>query len=236
MEDHLVIGAGQVGTALAKVLGCKVRDVEPHEGTYKTLHITFPYLQGKFHDQVFGYVKEHQAELVVIHSTVPPKVFLGTDWVMSPVRGRHPNLYEGIRTFVKHFGGYRAAEAAAPFRHVGVPVKIHDKAETLAVAKIAELAQLGVEVAMMKEIEAVCRREGVPFAEVYRQFGRTYNNGYETLGDDRFTKPILNWSEGPLGGHCVAQNTWMLDSMFFDNIVDAISPEHWGIRYDKGWH
>lgn len=231
MSDHLVIGGGQVGTALAKVLGCEIRDIEnrPELGTFSTIHITFPYSDhAPFRAAVKSYRLRYDANLVVIHSTVPPSVFRDTNWVMSPVRGRHPNLYDGIRTFVKHFGGERAAEAAAPFRRLGVPVKLHDKAETLAVAKLVELAQFGVEVAMMKEIEALCRANDVPFEEVYTQFGRTYNHGYEFLGEYRFTKPILEWSEGPIGGHCVSENYEELRSEWFGKVLYPVSKHGWG--------
>lgn len=231
-KRHLVVGAGEVGKALSKVLGCDVRDLDPHEGQYDVLHIAFPCVEGhQFMLDVLSYQAQHEAGLAVIHSTVPPWIFdEHPGWVMSPVRGRHPHLEDGIRAFVKHFGGLRAGEAAEAFRHVGVTTWLHKKAQTLALAKLVELAQFGVEVAMMKEIEAICREQGVPFHEVYRQFGSTYNAGYDELGEHRFHKPVLEFNPGPIGGHCVSENLDLLPSTWFRHTMWDATKQGWEDR------
>src|SRR5690606_41623746 len=48
-------------------------------------------------------------------------------WVHSPVRGRHPNLAPSLRTFTKHFGGRRAAEAADMWAPIG-KTTVHPRA------------------------------------------------------------------------------------------------------------
>lgn len=222
MTTQLVIGAGEVGTALAKVLGCDLRDIGPHEGDYDLLHVTFPWFDGA-EGAVRDYLKQHSAERVVIHSTFPVEVFQRNPlWLCSPVRGRHPHLEDGIRTFVKHVGGVDAEKVARVLEARGLRVAIHPSAEELALAKLIELSQLAVEVAMEKEIHRLCVQYGVDRDSVYVKFGRTYNEGYEALGETRFHKPILDRVPGPLGGHCVRENSPLLRSPWFQERVAEV--------------
>src|SRR5690606_41264469 len=102
---HLVIGAGEVGTALHTVLNtrdvCEIRDVDPIDYRADVIHIAFPWSDA-FVEHVQRYAAEHGAELVVVHSTVPVGTCDANGWVHSPVRGRHTNLVGGLRKFVKH--------------------------------------------------------------------------------------------------------------------------------------
>src|SRR5690554_8231791 len=112
---HLVLGAGQVGTAVAEVLSdvgeVALRDVDPTDDRADVLHACIPWSSG-FADALRGAVTRHRAELVVVHSTVPVGTCDPHGCVQSPVRGRYLNLAPSLRTVTKHFGVHRAAEAA----------------------------------------------------------------------------------------------------------------------------
>jgi hypothetical protein len=118
---------GQIGTALFKVLkerytvyGYDKKDQQDPmsslaEGVgFDVLHVAFPYSRDfvndvKIYKKIFG----HAHTITIIHSTVP----VGTtdqidNAVHSPVRGIHPDLVGGIKTFVKFFGGRLAKDAA----------------------------------------------------------------------------------------------------------------------------
>lgn len=233
MVSQLVIGNGEVGSALAEVLGVPVRDIEPVGIQADILHIAFGWTKRAEQD-VADYVLEHHAHTVVVHSTFPVDAFeRNTKWLCSPVRGRHPNLAEGIRTFTKHLGGtWGVTDVKRIFEATGLTVRVHETAAELALAKLVELAQMGVEVAMEKEIYRLSQYYGVDFDSVYKVFGDSYNRGYRDLGEHRFIKPILDHIPGPLGGHCVAQNTPLIKSEFFNKIVGPISPDHWGWEWD----
>jgi hypothetical protein len=213
MTTHLVIGAGEVGTALAKHLGCHIRDLED-PGTlleeYDVIHIAYRW-SDKFISTTATYQELYRPELVVVHSTVP----IGTCdkfqyWVHSPVRGKHPNLLSGIQTFKKHFGGAQAQRAAELTNEHWPHHEIHAKAATTEAGKLFELTLYGMEVMMQKEIRSFCEAFDLPFEEVYTSFTRSYNDGWEWLGEYRFIKPELSHVPGPLGGHCVVAGAKLL--------------------------
>jgi hypothetical protein len=211
---HLVIGAGEVGTALHAVLSrahdTTLRDVEPVTVGADVLHVCFPW-SAQFVEHVRRYRVEHGADLVVVHSTVPPGTCDAESWVHSPVRGRHPHLEEGLTAFVKHFGGQGAALAAKPFTGCGVHVELHERAIETEAAKVWELISFGAQVKIEQAIHDWCAERGVDHDTVYRAFAETYNHGYRALGEDRFVRPILEHVPGPIGGHCIRQNAALID-------------------------
>lgn len=235
MTYQLVIGAGEVGRALGAVLDCDVVDVHTEhdfDDEYEILHIAFPWMED-FLEEVTRYQRIHNADVVVVHSTVPVGTCDPMDWIHSPVRGRHPDLEQGIRTFVKPMGGENfdnLARARFAFASEGVEVRIAPNARTTEVGKLLELAQYGAEVRMQKEAYWICREYGVDPEQAYRFHGMEYNDGFEDLGDERFVKPILSEMPGPIGGHCVAPGTGLLDSNFFSEAVYPITEEGWDGR------
>lgn len=210
---HLVLGAGQVGTAVADVLTdvgeVILRDVEPTDDRADVLHVCIPWSSG-FTDTVKDAVTRHRTELVVVHSTVPVGTCDPHGWVHSPVRGRHPNLAPSLRTFTKHFGGRRAAEAADMWAPIG-KTTVHPRAVETEAGKLWELVQYGLQVRVCQAIHEWCMARGLDPDVVYRQFAEEYNAGYATLGHQRFVRPVLDYVPGPIGGHCVTQNAPFVD-------------------------
>lgn len=207
---HLVIGLGEVGEALAAVLGCPGRDIHIPDGTAGVLHICFPW-SSSFEAEVDFYSSRYEADLVIVHSTVPIGTCDPHGWVHSPVRGRHPDLEEGIRTFVKFFGGQRAEEAAIIFETVGIRTVTTPKAAETEAAKLWELVQFGIQVKVEQAIWEHCSELGLDPSLVYSDFAFTYNKGYRALDESRFVRPVLAHMPGPIGGHCVRQNAALLD-------------------------
>lgn len=211
---QLVVGAGEVGTALHAVLSrahtTEIRDVEPCDVQAEVLHVAFPW-QPRFVEWVRRYQAEHGADLVIVHSTVPVGTCDPEGWVHSPVRGRHPDLVDSLLTFVKHVGGARAPEAAKLFEAAEIDVAVHPRGAETEGAKLFELVQFGLQVVVEKEIHQWCERHGLDWDVVYRQFAETYNAGYEALGESQFIRPVLRHMPGPIGGHCVRQCSALLD-------------------------
>ena len=207
---QLIVGMGEVGSALAEVLGVPGRDVGSFDLHADVLHVAFPW-SGRFVSDVHRYQREHGADLVVVHSTVPVGTCDPYGWVHSPVRGRHPHLVESLKAFTKHAGGVRAREFDWPHTLV-----VHDRAEETEAGKLWELAQFGLQVRINQAIHEWCVVRGLDPDVVYRQFADTYNEGYEALGEGRFTRPVLNYMPGDIGGHCVAQNSVLLDHPLVD--------------------
>lgn len=211
---HLVVGKGEVGRAIHAVLGLShevdIRDVEPSDATADVLHICFPW-SDDFEGAVKGYIAEHDADLVIVHSTVPVGTCDPHGWVHSPVTGRHPRLEESLKTFCKRAGGRRAAEAAAIFDQAGLRTYICDRARDTEAGKLWELIQFGVQVRVCQAIYDWCEQNGCDPEAVYRDFGHHYNTGYTALGHHELRRPVLEHVPGPIGGHCVTQCSGLLD-------------------------
>ena len=107
----MIIGMGEVGRALSEFLGMPGRDIEPDGGPADVIHIAYPWTPD-FEEQVWTHADEHDASLVIVHSTVPVGTCDPHLWVHSPVRGKHPNLTDAFRVTAKPFGGAHAREAA----------------------------------------------------------------------------------------------------------------------------
>lgn len=211
---HLVVGAGEVGTAVAAVLTRAhhtiVRDLEPVDVVAEVMHVCIPY-SDQLTKQVQAYQRRHGAELVVVHSTVPVGTCDPQGWVHSPVRGRHPDLEPALDAFTKHFGGAEAALAAKLWHLCGGPVEVHDRAVETEAGKLFELVQLGAQVRIQHAIYDWCVERGIDPDAVYRRFAETYNAGYSALGEQQFVRPVLEYQPGPIGGHCVRPCSALLD-------------------------
>jgi len=113
------MGMGEVGKALKEVLETQkddkvfTFDIESpgnrNYGSINVLHICFPYSKN-FVDEVVHYICDYDTALVIIHSTVEVGTTrkirgkVGGCVVHSPVRGKHPNMVEGLKIFVKYIG------------------------------------------------------------------------------------------------------------------------------------
>lgn len=225
MEKHLVIGLGQIGSAVKKVLSVKydVSGIDIHDsadGKFDVLHVCIPGGLPDFTAIVRGYQKKYLAPggLSIIHSTVP----LGTSdeigAVFSPVRGIHPNLAEGIMTFEKYFGGNGAERAANFFSNLGIPTRVVPGARDAEASKLWDTTQYGLNIILEKVIKKWCDENGVSFDAVYTDFNRSYNAGYERLGHPEYKKYAIAHREGKIGGHCVMQNCDLMENAITDFI------------------
>jgi len=213
--NSLVLGIGQVGTAIAKILGCEgidKGDIAIHKH-YKFLHICFPFKED-FVEQVKIYQEQYTPDYTICHSTVPVGTSRRCNMVHSPVRGKHPDLEKGIRTFTKYFGGSDAYVCAELFKEKGIKVLTTPNPEDTESAKLFDTLIYGINILLEKEIYKFCQDNSLNFDLVYTDFSKTYNSGYEELGHPQYKKYILKHIDGPLGGHCVQNNAEFLDTPF----------------------
>lgn len=207
---HLVIGHGEVGTALAELLGCDWSDLDTDMSDgqgYDTLHIAFPY-GPDFVSYVSSYRFLLEPAHVVVHSTVP----LGTCELLgaihSPVRGVHPHMLAGLRTFVKFFGGPEANVVAMTWPG---PTWLLKDARTCEALKLWDTTQYGLQLRLMQEMHRWCTENEVSFDTVYGLGNVTYNAGYQALGRPEVVRPHLLYAGPGIGGHCVLPNLELLD-------------------------
>lgn len=217
---QLVIGLGEVGSALRKILNCDGYDKYLYEEDEKTptysydiIHICFPCTnQKKFIEEVNFYKTIHSARIVVVHSSVPIGTCEKLGATHSPIRGVHPYLEEGIRTFEKYVGGPKANEVAQMFNSFGIKTKIIFDSRTTEALKLWDTTQYGIMILLEKEIYEFCRKNGLDFQVIYGSANQSYNEGYEKLGMGYVRRPILEHYPGKIGGHCVIENANLLDS------------------------
>jgi hypothetical protein len=206
MQTNIVVGAGQIGTAIRNILDCDIEDIDfQYEGMYDVIHICFGYSEN-FVKEVKKYQALHMPRLTIIHSTVPVGTSAKLGAVHSPCRGVHPHLEEGIRTFVKFFGGPQAEEAAAIFSEKGITCEMTPLAATTEFLKLYDTEQYRDAIVREKQMHEDCQKLGVDFEIAYTRANTTYNEGYETLGMPQYKKYVLEHREGPIGGHCVEPN------------------------------
>ena len=218
--SNLVIGKGEVGTALASILECDSYDLgEENNNEYEVIHIAFPYSLN-FHSYVQEYREKFKAKHVVIHSTVPVGTSRKLNATHSPIRGVHPHLEDGIRTFVKYFAGENAQGMANIFREHGVNCEWTYEPETTELMKLVDTSTYGLNILIEKEIKRLCEKYGADFAWVYKDANKTYNEGYEKLGMPQYKKYNLEHREGKIGGHCIMQNAGLLDTWINETLKE----------------
>ena len=215
--DSLVIGNGEVGKALYGVL-------EKHYQTYlkdkeellveniKFLHICYPYSED-FVEITKNYIKQYNPEFTIIHSTVPVGTTkeIGYNVRHSPVRGKHPNLEESLRTFTKYISGEYSYFIDKYFLDVGIRICFVKDSDTSEALKLWDTLQYGLLIMIQKEIYKWCQENKVDFKEVYTYPNVTYNKGYTDLGLSEVVRPYLKQIDGQIGGHCVVSNAKLLN-------------------------
>lgn len=216
---HIVIGLGEVGGSLKRVLeemfevdGIDANS-EPTGKKYDYVHICFPY-SSNFTRIAKLYIKRYlkPGGVVLVHSTVRYGTTrrLGPNAVHSPIRGVHPNIAAGIKTFTKYFGGKEAMRAALPFADLKIPTKVIDLPEATEALKLWDTTYYGWNIIFQKEMWDFCLKNDIPFDFVYTEANKSYNEGYKKLGKEHVIRPVLAHMTGPIGGHCVVPNAKLL--------------------------
>ncbi|MEK7162807.1 MAG: hypothetical protein AAB696_00790 [Patescibacteria group bacterium] len=211
-KKHLVIGAGEVGRSLFNVFkpyyNIFLRDKNNDlDGKFDIVHICYPNTKN-FIKITKDYIEKYQPKLVIIHSTISVGMTnkILTSAVHSPIRGLHPNLEKGIKTFIKYFGGKKAKEAAKIFSDIGIKTQCFAKSETTELLKILDTTYYGWNIIFVKEVKRICDKMKLNFDEVYTIANNDYNEGYKKLGKNNVIRPVLKVMFGKIGGHCIIQN------------------------------
>lgn len=214
MASGIVIGMGEVGSALYQVLS-EVHSVSAYDSKYKepeswpqvdVLHVTFPCDDPiKFRDQVRHYQSLCSPSYTVIHSTTYVGVTrsIGPSCYHSPVRGVHPHLARSLSEFVTYLAPEPDDFLLSYFTSAGFRIHPVSKPEETEAGKLWDLAAYAISILLEKEIHRYCERAGLDFNTVYKHWTHSYNEGFSKLGMDHVTRPILNHIPGPIGGHCV---------------------------------
>lgn len=227
VSNQVVVGMGEVGTALQTILKCDAHDPAKGfncEGHFDFVHVAIPYHNENQFSQAVAEIREKfTPALIINHSSVPVGTSRKLDLVHSPIRGVHPHLERGIRTFVKYFGAIdrNVAEVAGSlFTPHGIKVKIANNPEETEAAKLWCTTGYGLNIILQKVIHKYCLDKKLDFNLVYTDFISSYNKGYAELGMPQFCKYNLKYMDGKIGGHCILPNCELLDSWLADFVAD----------------
>lgn len=240
----LIIGYGEVGKAIKQIeeeAGNNVTITDKKDEVqlgfvkdiFDVTNICIPYTEN-FVNIVLEYVKQFPTKLIIIHSTVIPgttekvRKLTKIATVHSPVRGIHPNLYSGIKTFVKFVGGSSkdGPRARNHLLSLGLKVDFCGKAKSTELGKICSTTYYGWNILFAKQMSLLCKKYKVSYDTAYTRFNETYNEGYEKLGKHNVVRPILTPPDSIIGKHCVTQNFELLPRCKLKKFAKKINEEH----------
>ncbi len=224
-----ILGFGEIGRAVAEFYkNPKIKDLKRDDALegVEVLHVCIPY-SDKFVGIVKKEIKNIKPKLTIIHSTIAPGSIkkIGGAVVHSPVRGTHPHLYNGIKTFVKYIGADDKKAGNAAKKHLeslGIKTKLFFPAKTTELGKLLDTTYYGVIIAWHKEMKKICDKSGVNFQESVTDFNKTYNEGYLKLGRKDVIRPVLYVDSKPIGGHCVLPNANILKKYYKSEGIDLV--------------
>jgi UDP-N-acetyl-D-mannosaminuronate dehydrogenase len=228
-----ILGYGEVGRAIANFYKrVKIKDLERDDGLegIGVLNVCIPWTND-FIKVVTEEIKKTKPKLTIIHSTVPPgvtkKVANSTRAfvVHSPVRGVHPDIYRGIKTFVKYIGtdDKKAGELAKRhLKSLGIKTRVFQPSVITETGKLLSTSYYGLCIAWHGEMKKICDKAGVDFEKAVTDFNKTYNQGYMKLGKSNVVRPVLYPPKDGIGGSCVCQNAQIIKKYFQSQAIDLI--------------
>jgi hypothetical protein len=216
MKVLVMGGAGKVGTALVNALknAHEVQIVEvnskPEVQKFDVLHVAIPW-QGDFVSKVNAVVKEFKVGLVINHSTVPTGTTkaIGPDAVHSPILGQHDDLDNEIYRFPKWVGASNEKAgrlAASHLATAGMDARIMGTPNDTETLKLLCLFRYLNDLAFYETAATVL--DGLKVNKnLLNVWTKAYNEGYKGT---KFSRSILSFPNGAVGGACVAQNSKLL--------------------------
>jgi hypothetical protein len=246
IKKGIIVGLGEVGSAWFKVLSDNntlditgidsvkgnIRREADNEGDGETvLNICIPFIEG-FDKISADYIKEYHPSLVVVNTScevgLTRKVYDLTRVPMAhiPVRGVHPNIDRGIKTFVNAIGPVdklsgKLAEEYLDF--LGIKHETFNNPEETEMAKLLDTSYYGWNILFAKQVLELCNEYKLNFDNVYARFNQTYNEGYTQLNKKNVIRPVLippqifnkriGLKDNKINGHCVRTNLEILSGM-----------------------
>jgi len=235
----LIIGAGQVGTALKDILSPHhevfIRDVVANYNSQAdVLHICYPDHDG-FEKTTKEYIDFYKPKLTIINSSVRVGTTLkcGMNVVYSPVRGRHPHLKEEMKKFRKFVASHNQENAFKTiqyFEAAGWPCVLAKDPESLEFMKVMSNVHMGLEIAWRQEVERMMEDLSIEPTD-YEEWEKSYRDGYLALQDWNLIRPIMK--PDPIGGHCILQCVELLREKCPSSLLDFIVASNEEIKNER---
>lgn len=230
MSEDLIVGRGEVGSALLEV----IPDAESYDlvdGPYnpaskrqfQRVHIAVPWSDG-FHAVVGAYRNVQPDALIIVYSTVPIGTCESLGVVHSPIVGPHPRLAEAIRFTNRWYGTSDSGQAMAFFKFwmgLGIGTLWLRSANHTEFLKLRSTARYGINLAFAEYEHRVAEDLYIEDFTL-RYWDRDYNELYEKMGIDGAKRYVLTDPKGTIGGHCVVPNAKLLNEQYPHPMLDEI--------------
>ncbi|MDK6029303.1 GDP-mannose dehydrogenase [Ignisphaera sp. 4213-co] len=236
MDKTVVIGLGEVGNAIYKVLSQSgkfevygfdidtaktVNKLEEIPQSIDFMHIAIPYTS-KFVDIVKQYANMFKPRYIIIHSTVAPgttrEVYkqVSIPTAFSPVRGKHPNIVKHLYFWTKWIASIPGNELSVFVLHLilaGFKVREYvGDPETLELAKLWETTYRAIMIASWQEIHRIATRFNADMETIMEFIAEVH----EVLHDRPLYYPDY------IGGHCLIPNTRILHKAFPSKLLEFV--------------
>lgn len=225
-SQTMVVGLGEVGSALAQVLERKApvvrHDLKPIELAQPVgvMHLCLPY-QGRaqFESAALSYLERFKPALTIINSTVLPGTTRslaaqsGAALAYSPVRGKHVRMAEDLTRYAKFVAALdaeTALRAETHFHEAGIKTRAVGRVETLELAKLAETTYFGLLIAFAQELNRYVERVKGDYFEATNFF------------DEIEFLPSRRYFPGFIGGHCVIPNIHLMQQVAHSPLLEAV--------------
>lgn len=222
----LIIGMGQIGGALYELFpDSQTLDLNEEEIKLPIdiMHVCIPY-NNEFMVAVQGYIDKYQPKHVVVYSTVAIGTCkkLGNNVVHSPVEGKHPLLAKSMRLFTRWIGGPK--ETATVVQELWkdiVPCKLVKSSDYTEFLKLQSTSKYGINIVFADYVDKTSSKLGMDY-DLVKEFDADYNRLYSRLRYKQYRRYILDPPKGKIGGHCVRENSFILDEQFPNDVLKMI--------------
>ncbi len=243
IKEIIVVGLGEVGQSWFKVvsnidvnvLGIDINKTEKINKNKvngkRIMHICLPFLKN-FEKIATSYIKKYKPDLVIINTSckvgITRKIheLTNVNMVHIPVRGVHPNIDKGIKTFVNAIGPINKKSEKLTrdyLNKIKIKYDIFNNPEETEMAKLLDTSYYGWNILFSKEVYNLCKNYNLDYENVYKKFNETYNKGYIELNKKNVIRPILippqifnkkiGINNNKINGHCVRTNLEILKTM-----------------------
>ena len=224
-EKNIVVGMGEIGTPIKKILSKKIicvgYDINPKLCEKKKLekfsklstsilHVCIPF-NGKFLQNIIKLNKEFQPKIIVIHSTITPRTTeklqtkLKIPVIYSATRGVHKRMMHDLKRYTKFFSLETNAprkiwakrKYALTMNKCGIKTEFMSNPVTLELAKIiCDTSYYGWLITYSQISKLIADKHNVDYDEMWK-FSEEIQ---KYLGNRPKMFP------GIIGGHCVIPN------------------------------
>ena len=183
------------------------------------LLVAIPYTD-KFIEIIQDYQDKIKPEATIIFSSVAIGTCKLLNAVHSPIEGMHPDLAQSFKIHKRWVGGHNLI-ASQFFWNAGIKIMQVSEPEYTEFLKLRSTSLYGLNITFARYVKEVSDKLKMPF-ELTKNYDEDYNELYDTLGLKQFHRYILDAPVGRIGGHCICENSIILDKQFPNILLKEI--------------